>query len=192
MINILVPMAGKSYFFDDKQDGFPKPFIEICGKTMLEHFILNYQNIDNKRFIFIIQDDENRKFGLEDAINVLTNNKSQVLVLKNQTAGMACSALMATEFIDNDTPLIIANMDQIFELDLNLDIERLSNFDAGVLSFENIHPRFSYIKCDEFDNIVQASEKKQISKNAIAGFYYFKKGSDFILAAKNMIKKILI
>lgn len=189
MINILVPMAGKSYFFDDKQDGFSKPFIEICGKTMLEHFVLNYQNINDKRFIFVIQDDENRKFGLQNAINVLTNNKNEIIILKNETAGMACSALMAVNFIDNDEPLIIANMDQIFELDLNEIIYKLSNFDAGVLSFENIHPRFSYVKCDEENNILQASEKKQISKNAIAGFYYFKKGSNFTQAAKDMIKK---
>lgn len=189
MINILVPMAGKSYFFDDKQDGFSKPFVEICGKTMLEHFILNYKNIDNKHFIFVIKDDENRRFGLQNAINVLTNNQSEVIVLKNETAGMACSALMAVDFIDNDESLIIANMDQIFELNLSDIIDRLSNFDAGVLSFENIHPRFSYVKCDNENNILQAFEKKQISKNAIAGFYYFKKGSDFIQAAKNMIKK---
>ena len=32
-------------------------------------------------------------------------------------------------------------------------------------------------------------EKKTISKDALASFYYFKKGSDFIEAAKNVIRK---
>ena len=33
------------------------------------------------------------------------------------------------------------------------------------------------------------SEKKPISKNAIAGFYYFQKAGDFIEGAKNIIRK---
>lgn len=26
MLNIVAPIAGKSYFFDNEKDGFPKPF----------------------------------------------------------------------------------------------------------------------------------------------------------------------
>ena len=45
MLNIVAPIAGKSYFFDNEKDGFPKQFIEICGKTMLEHFVKNYETV---------------------------------------------------------------------------------------------------------------------------------------------------
>ena len=43
MINIVIPLAGKSSFFKEDEIIFPKPFTEICGKTMIEMLIENYQ-----------------------------------------------------------------------------------------------------------------------------------------------------
>ena len=37
--------------------------------------------------------------------------------------------------------------------------------------------------------IVEASEKRPISKNAIAGVYVFQRGSDFVTGAKEAIRK---
>nr|WP_202922079.1 glycosyltransferase family 2 protein [Campylobacter sp. MIT 19-121] len=185
----MVPIAGKSYFFDDEKDGFPKPFIEICGKTMLEHFIKNYENIENKCFIFILKEEDVKRYHLDDAINVLTNNQSKIVILKKETSGMVCSALMTIDQIDLNEPLLIVNMDQIFEYDLSEFISKLSLNDAGVLSFESVHPRWAYVKCNEANFVLEAFEKRPVSKNAIAGFYYFNKAKYFINSAFSMIKK---
>lgn len=56
-----------------------------------------------------------------------------------------------------------------------------------MLTFDSIHPRFSYVLTDEQNQILQAAEKSPISRNAVAGLYYFKQASDFIDAAKNSI-----
>lgn len=40
---------------------------------------------------------------------------------------------------------------------------------------------------DERGEVVEAAEKKPISRHAIAGFYYYRRGSDFIQAAINSI-----
>ncbi|MDV6018989.1 glycosyltransferase family 2 protein [Campylobacter jejuni] len=189
MLNIVVPIAGKSYFFDNEKDGFPKPFIEICGKTMLEHFIRNYENVKNKRFVFILKEEDVKCYHLDDAINVLTNNQSKIIILKHETQGMVCSVLMAIDEINLNDSLLIVNMDQIFEYDLNEVISDLSFNDAGVLSFESVHPRWAYVKCDENDFVLEAFEKKPVSKNAIAGFYYFNKAEFFVKSAFDMIKK---
>ena len=189
MLNILVPLAGKSYFFDSEKDGFPKAFVEICGKTMLEHFVKNYENVKDKRFIFILKEDETKRYFIDDAINVLTNYKSKNIILKKETGGMVCSCLMAIDEIKGDEPLLVVNMDQIFEYDLNELILKFLHHDAGVLSFESVHPRFSYVKTDEKNNILQSYEKQPKSKNAIAGFYYFKNGDSFINAAQSVIIK---
>ncbi|EAH9198371.1 glycosyltransferase family 2 protein [Campylobacter jejuni] len=189
MLNIVAPIAGKSYFFDNEKDGFPKPFIEICGKTMLEHFVKNYENIKNKRFIFILKEEDVKRYHLDDAINVLTNNQSKIIILKNETQGMVCSVLMAIDEIDLNDSLLIVNMDQIFEYDLNEVVSELSLNDAGVLSFESVHPRWAYVKCDKNNFVLEAFEKKPVSKNAIAGFYYFNKADFFVKSAFDMIKK---
>lgn len=189
MLNIIVPIAGKSHFFDAKKDGFPKPFIEICGKTMLELFIENYENITDKRLIFILKDDENRQFFLSDAIHSLTKNSCEIITIKNQTSGMVCSTMLAVDFIDNDEPLLIVNMDQIFECDLNAILKTLYDYDAGVLTFSSVHPRWAYVKCDAQNFVMESFEKQPKSKNAIAGFYFFKTGHTFMEAAKNIIRK---
>ncbi|AXL34337.1 glycosyltransferase family 2 protein [Campylobacter jejuni] len=189
MLNIVVPIAGKSYFFDNEKDGFPKPFIEICGKTMLEHFIRNYENVKNKRFVFILKEEDVKRYHLDDAINVLTNNQSKIIILKHETQGMVCSVLMAIDEINLNDSLLIVNMDQIFEYDLNEVISKLSLNDAGILSFESVHPRWAYVKFDENNFVLEAFEKKPVSKNAIAGFYYFNKAEFFVKSSFDMIKK---
>ena len=92
MINILLPAMGKSTFFKDNY--FPKPLIEIAGKTMLELVIENYINLKPKNYIFVFLEEECMRFHLDAAAKILTQ-ASQVVKLHNQTAGALCTCLMA-------------------------------------------------------------------------------------------------
>ena len=187
MINVLLPAMGTSAFFKDAY--FPKPLTEIKGKTMLEMVIDNYKNLNPKNYVFVFSDEDCKKFHLDSSAKILSPT-SQVIKLSNQTAGALCTCLMAVEYINNDTSLIIANSDQIIETDYTKVIEHFNSIgaDAGVITFPNIHPRWSYAR-KVGDEVVEVAEKRPLSKDAIAGFYYFKKGSDFIQAAKNAMMK---
>ena len=189
MINVLFPLAGKSNFFPENKYPFPKPLIEINDKMMIEIVIENYKNINEVNFIFVISENDCKKFHLDNTLNLLTDGNCQIVKLQNETKGAACSALMAIEYIDNDIPLIIANADQVFEEDLEKVIRSFEEYDGGVITFESAHPRWSYVKVDRNSFVVEASEKKPISKKAVAGFYYFRKGGDFIESAMSMIEK---
>ncbi len=192
MINILLPMVGKSSFFDSPQYYFPKPLIEINGKTMIQMVIENLNMIDDdKQYIFVVNQMDCAKHHLDDVLRLLTENKSQIVRLDKETKGAACSVLMAVDYINNDTPLIIANSDQLIEEDLNNVMAqfREQKADAGVICFENVHPRWSYVRLDENDKVIETAEKRPLSKNAIAGFYYFKHGKDFVRAAMKTILK---
>jgi hypothetical protein len=57
------------------------------------------------------------------------------------------------------------------------------------VTFESIHPRWSYARTDADLHIIETAEKRPISKHAIAGLYYFRQGRDFVDSAMNMIKK---
>jgi len=187
MINVLLPAMGTSAFFKDAY--FPKPLTEISGKTMVELVIDNYKEIEPKNYIFVFSDDDCKRFHLDSSVKILSP-ASRVIRLHQQTEGALCTCLMAIEYINDDVPLIIANSDQIIDVDYKKVIEHFDNIcaDAGVITFPNVHPRWSYAKkCD--DEIVEVAEKNPFSKNAIAGFYYFKKGRDFILAAKKALLK---
>jgi len=190
MINIVVPLVGSSQFFDDAQYKFPKPLIEINGKTMIELFLQNFKEVErDTHFIFILNDDDCRKFHLDNILNILTSHECEIIKIGSPTKGAACSVLMAIESINNDTPLIIANADQYLDISLNDAIKSLETNDAGVITFESIHPRWSYVKLNENNEIVETAEKNPISNHAIAGLYYFSKGKEFVQAAMNVIKK---
>jgi len=191
-VNVLVPMAGQTMFFDKHKYPYPKSLIEIDEKTMIEHVINNLSAVHNiNQFIFVVNDEDCRKHHLDNILNLLTNEQCQVIKIRKETKGAACSALLAIKHINNDDELIIANGDQIFMDDLNrvLEIHRTNNFDAAVIIFNSVHPRWSYVRLDDNSLVIETAEKRPFSKQAIAGFFYFKKGSFFIKAAMNMIKK---
>lgn len=190
MINILIPLAGTNQFFSESEYPYPKPLIEINDRTMIEHVISNFDSIKKeKQFIFIVNSEDCKKYHLDNVLNLLTNHTCKIIKIDSETKGAACSAMMAIEYINNETPLIIANADQLFDDKLEDLISDFYEYDGGVISFDSIHPRWSYARLDDENHIVETAEKRPLSKHAIAGFFYFKEGKDFIASAMNMIKK---
>lgn len=190
MINILIPLAGKNQFFSEAEYPYPKPLIEINGKTMIEHILANFESIQKeKQFIFIVNNEDCKKYHLDNILNLLTDHTCKIIKIDGETKGAACSALMAIKYINNNIPLVIANADQIISEDLQAKIGTLEAYDAGVITFNSVHPKWSYARVDSDGNITETAEKRPISKNAIAGFYYFKEGKEFVASAMSMIKK---
>lgn len=190
MINVLIPMAGKSLYFSETEYPFPKPLLEIGPRTVIEHVISNLSSIDAElQFIFVLNSADCRKFHLDSTLNIITDHKCKIIRLENETKGAACSALMAISHIANDKPLIIANSDQIFEGSLKDMVAGFRDSDAGVMTFESVHPRWSYVRLNEDQQVVETAEKRPISRNAIAGLYYFRHGRDFVDSAMSMIQK---
>lgn len=192
MLNIVIPLAGKSIYLENSEYMFPKPLIEVNGKIMVQYIIENLNQIkQEKRFIFIVNNQDCNKYHLDNVLRLLTNDACEIIKLDQETNGATCSCLMAVDKLNNKDPLIITNADQIFEQNLE-DIVRNFNdqdYDSAVISFESVHPRWSFARIDEFDRVVETAEKRPISKYAIAGFYYFKEGSYFINAAMKSIEK---
>ena len=62
-----------------------------------------------------------------------------------------------------------------------------SHIDAGILTFKSTHPKWSFAKCDSNGFVTEVAEKNPISDIATVGIYYWKKGSDYVKYAKQMI-----
>ncbi len=189
-VNILILMAGNNIFFKEREYQFPIPLVEINSKTMIELVFDNLNTIAlDKNFIFVVNESDCKKYHLDDTLRILTENKATIIKLESDTKGAACSALMAIEHIDLNEPLIVANPDQIFDINLQDVITNFSDCDAGVIIFDSIHPRWSYVRLDENEKIIETAEKKPISRNAIAGFLYFGKGEFLMEYSMSMIRK---
>ncbi|MDC3030193.1 HAD-IA family hydrolase [Candidatus Pelagibacter sp.] len=187
-MNILIPMAGAGKRFADAGYVFPKPLIEIDNKPMIQWVIesLNFK----ANFIFIIQKEHQEKYNIKSVLKILQPN-CKIIELDHITEGAACTTLLAKKFINNSDPLIIANSDQYINWNSSKALYDFNSkkLDGAILTFEAIHPKWSYAKCDEDGYVTEVAEKKVISKNATVGVYYWKHGSDYVQSAENMIKK---
>lgn len=190
MINILLPIAGGGGLANEMGSHYPTPLVEIKGRSMIECVIENLKEINDLcRFIVLLRTEDCRKFHLDNTVSLLVPVESVVLKLDNTTQGALCSSLLAISHIDNETPLVIANSDQIFNegvLASAIELIKKSGAAAGCPYFSSVHPRWSYVQMDE-GAIIEAAEKNPISKNAIAGIYYFSSGALFVKAAKRAI-----
>lgn len=189
-MNVVIPMAGSDESF--RKHGFPyaKPVIEIRGKPLIEHAFNCLSGIPNARFVFVVRKDDALRFHLRDVLRLLDPDAAVVLA-EGATAGSACTTLLAVDFIAKDEELLIANGDQVLDFDVNRAIEsmRERELDAGTVVFDSVHPRWSYVKINDEGLVIEAAEKRPVSRNATAGFYYFKQGQLFVSAAFNMIRK---
>lgn len=186
--NVLVPSAGTSEFFKDSY--YPKILIEVDGKPMVQRIVEEYQSISNVHYIFLLREEECRKFHTDSIVRLLTDSNCDVIRIRGNTKGALCTALLAVDYIDNDDKLIIVNNDEIRDVNYKtlMDYYEEKKADAGVISFENYHPRWTYIRTED-DYVVEVAEKKPISKNAITGFYYYRQGKYFVESAKRRIRK---
>jgi len=189
-MNILVPIAGPDEAFREKGYGPTKNLTELDRKPLVQHVYENLATLRDARFLFVVRRDEVARFHLDGILRLL-DPTCQVVVAEGLTAGAACTALLAIEHIHNDAPLIIANGDQVLLTDLQAALAdfQARDLDGGIITFDSVHPRWSYVRIDDRGFVVEASEKRTISRHATAGFYYFRRGRDFVDAATDMIRK---
>lgn len=186
-LNVVIPMAGAGSRFQQAGYTFPKPLIEIAGKPMIQ-IVVDNLNID-ANYIFIVQNEHRKNFNLDTCLNLIAPN-CKIIGIDRITDGAACTALLAKEFIDNENPVFFANSDQFVEWSSNEFFYAMqeSGADGGIPTFKSTHPKWSYVRLDEGNNVVEVQEKNPISDMATVGFYYFKKGSEFVKNAEEMIK----
>jgi HAD superfamily hydrolase (TIGR01509 family) len=186
-LNILIQWLG---LVVDLQAGytFPKPLIDVKGKPMIQVVVENL-NMD-ANFIFVVRKEHREKYNLDSLLKLIAPG-CQIVETDGLTEGAACTALLAKDFIDNDSPLFFANSDQFVEWDSNEFMYKMNetNADGGIISFTATHPKWSFAKINENGLVTEVAEKNPISDIATVGYYYWKHGSDFVKYAEQMIEK---
>lgn len=187
-LNILIPMAGAGSRFEQAGYTFPKPLIEVNGKPMIQVVVENL-NID-ANYIYVVQKSHREKYNLDTMLNLITPG-CKIVEVDGITEGAACTALLAKEYINSDSPLFFANSDQFVEWDSNEFMYKMqeSNCDGGIVTFKATHPKWSFARIDDNGFVTEVAEKNPISDNATVGYYYWKHGSDFIKYAEQMIER---
>ncbi len=185
-------MAGRGL----RTDGYsvPKPLIPINGKTMVERAVQSLGIPGQYIFVRRIYDNDEWNQQLFEALYRAVEHYGRppvVLNLTYVTEGPACSALIAKEYINNESPLVLTNCDQILKWDAERFIRHsaFSTADGIVVTYNADTLKNSYVELDSYGRAIRFAEKEVISEHSLNGIHYWRQGKFFVETAEQMIEK---
>jgi len=192
VLNIVIPMAGRGSRFAKEGYALPKPLISVHGVPMIRLVIGNLKPMEEHRFIFLCLRDHIERYRVDKSLQEWAPG-CEVVVVDQVTEGAACTVLLAKRLIDNNDTLMIANSDQWIDMDINGYLVRMDEqgLDGLIMTMWADDPKWSFVSLDSTDRVTKVVEKEVISNEATVGVYNFKRGSDFVRAAEQMIKRDL-
>ena len=189
MINIVIPMAGAGSRFVKAGYKTPKPFIDVLGKPMIMRVLENLSYPDARYILVTRKEHMERESELVEEIK--RNFNVVFIPIDKLTEGTASTVLYARKYINNETPLLIANSDQLVDMDIAKYINECKErkLDGSILTFidKSRDTKWSFAKINDDGLVTEVKEKVGISDYATVGIYYFSKGKDFVDSAIDMI-----
>lgn len=188
-MNILILAAGEAVD-PNAADPYPLWLSEMEGGLVLERQVRALGFDRKARFVFCFRRDDVERYHLKDIVGLMAPGCA-VVEIRRDTRGAACTAMLAVGQMDLDAELIVASATDHIEVDYAQVIAgfRAKGADAGVMTFESLHPRYSFVRTDADGWVTEAAEKRPISRTANAGFFWFRRAGDFFDALQQMILK---
>lgn len=189
MINVVIPMAGAGSRFSQAGYSKPKPFIDVAGKPMIVRVLENLAYPDARYILIARKEHMDSEPALVKEIEKVYN--ATFIPIDRLTEGTACTVLYARRYINSQVPLLIANSDQIIDVDITefIDDCQRRSLDGSILTFidESCDPKWSFARINTNQLVVEVQEKKAISEFATVGIYFYTRGRDFVNAAIDML-----
>ena len=191
-IHLIMPMGGAgSRFF---KNGFvmPKPLIEIQKEPFFywaTKSISKYVEVEDITFIVLKQHIE--EFEIDKIIKEKFPN-AKIVVIPQILNGAVLTCMEGVKYIEDDLPIVFNDCDHAFissEFNTYCKKAKFNKLDGGLLTFESDDPKYSYLKMNEYGNVIHTVEKQVVSTHAICGAYYFKNKNVFLECAKEYLDK---
>ncbi len=184
-MQLLIPLAN----FDSNKEIKEEAFFQ--GQTLINLATKSFNSPLIKKVIIVINKEIFRKSRIVNEIRKTFKKKAIFVIVSGNTDGATCTSLLGIDEINKNQPLIITSLDQIVNFNLKQFINHIKKekSDAGLICFNSIDPKWSYLLVDKNQNIKMLSEKRPISNLATAGVYFFKKAEFFLDSAKSQIIK---
>ena len=163
MTNTLILAGENSNSIVDLDRSYSKFNLKLGDRTIIEEAINNYSS--GKTTI---------AFSRNSNLPRITNEQVETKKV-GKTQGALITALIATEGMDLQSPLIIVPGDALISRQsyMNFLAESISSgCDLSLVVFQSSNPDYSYVR-SLGDKIVEVTEKKVVSSQATAGIFYF-------------------
>ena len=176
-------MAGIGSRFPLEQFEKPKPLIQVNSAPMITRAVESL-DIDGN-YHFVIRAGEHAE-ELRSVIDSIPRETS-VMEIDYLTSGPASTALLLYDLINSNQELVIANCDQIMEWNSHTFLHNARLYDGAVVTYYATTNKNSYAKLDINGDVTEIREKEVISTTSLNGIHYWKRGSDFVKSATEMM-----
>jgi len=170
---ILIPLGGLGKRFRDNGYKQPKALINIFGKPII-YYLLDNLKLNNIDYVYIPYNKEYINYNLESRLKKdYSNINFKFLCLKNNTRGAAETINIALEHLDinEDKPILCLDSDNFYLYNI-IDNWQGKNCVFTIKDNGDKHI-YSYVNCDNDNNIIDIKEKVKISDFACTGAYGF-------------------
>lgn len=186
MLNIVVPMAGRGSRFANAGYDLPKPLIPVQGFPMIEVVIDNLRPSSEHCFHFLILREHDEQYGLAKMLGTWAPG-CNIIFVDDVTEGAACTVLLVRDAINTNDPLMVANCDQYIDSNIDTYLDAMGAADGLIMTMWADDNKWSFVKRDKNDRVIEVIEKEVVSNEATVGIYNFARGADFVAAADRMI-----
>lgn len=177
-------MAGLGSRFAQMGYDKPKPLIDVNGVPMIKA-VVDSLGLDGN-YIFVVQKQHSLQYHLPDLLDEIAPGCA-VVEIDGNTEGATITTLAAKDLINNDTPLLIANSDQVIVWDSSV-VSSILPYNDFIALFLATESKWSFSEITD-GWITRVAEKDPISSFANVGIYGWSKGSDYVKYAEQMVSK---
>lgn len=172
MINVLILTDSRDF---DKEH------------TILADYVAHRcKGMDVSKYIFVVPAQSRKSCILYDTAHAIGNQA--VLLRVNDTQGTACTGLWAISHINNDDELLIlSDLPPNIDADLILQDFHMRDLSAGIVFSSPLSQNNASVEIFSDDNCIES--EKMRDNEALAGFFWFARGRDFVNAAQSIIRK---
>ncbi len=178
--SLILPLAGLGSRFSNEGYKKPKPFIDVNGKPMINRVLENLNFNLYSKIVLVIRSEFDKKFRSE-LKNITEKYNCEIVSVPELTKGPAITVLEGLKSVNLENPLVVANTDQIVDDGVFQLISSIDNnlCHGNIMCFQDLtkNPKWSFVKLDQENRIVETREKVPISDLATVGIYGFSKAS---------------
>jgi 3,4-dihydroxy 2-butanone 4-phosphate synthase len=185
-MKILIPIGGKGLRFKNSGYTMPKPLIEVEGVPIIFKVL---DSIDIQAdMIYVVREDQCQNYKIDQIIN--DRIPGTFYKLSSDNNGQVETCLLASDSLD-DGPLLIVNCDNylVWNKEEIQDLINDKSVDGAAFTFTDTSTKSHWCFAEVEDSLItRLVEKEKISDIALAGAFYWKRGSDFVKYAKQLVE----
>lgn len=186
-VQLVIPMAGEGQRFRTQGIFTPKPLIDLGGIKMFELVIANLYTPSVSKIVLVSRQEfalERHGVEIEKKLGVPV----KIVSVPRTTEGPAHSVILTKDFLDMESPVVVANSDQFVYFDPDFFYSRLlqDGTSGVILTMEDGDPKWSYVELNSRLEVTRVVEKEVVSSYATVGIYGFQTAASMFASIEDM------